>query len=83
MAQNLNDAKVRVREAMADQVPTLVDPQPHGLYRREILAPQDSGRRCGVYSMAPLSAKMQSQLRPTCTFMGAVTYLGAPKDQIQ
>ena len=38
--QNLNDAKVaRVREAMADQVPALADPQPHGLYRKEILAP--------------------------------------------
>jgi acetyl esterase/lipase len=53
--QNLNDAKVaRVREAMADQVPTLADPQPHGLYRKEILAPQDSGPavRCLLYGPA-------------------------------
>ena len=53
--QNLNDAKVaRVREAMADQVPVLADPQPHGLYRKEILAPQDSGPavRCLLYGPA-------------------------------
>ena len=34
--QNDADAKVaRVREAMADQVPALADPQPHGLYQKK------------------------------------------------
>ena len=82
--QNLNDAKVaRVREAMADQVPALADPQPQGFIEKKSSPHKLTDRRCDVYFMAPLSAKMQPQLRPTCMFMGAVTYLGAPKDQIQ
>ena len=81
--QNLNDAKVaRVREAMADQVPALADPQP--VYTEKKFSPHKTvDRRCDVYFMLPLSAKMQPQLRPTCMFMGVVIYLGAPKDQIQ
>jgi acetyl esterase/lipase len=50
--QNLTDAKVaRVREAMGDQIPALADPQPHGLYRKEIFITQDAAPnvRCLLY----------------------------------
>ena len=52
--QNLNDAKIaRVREAMGDQVPALADPQPHGLYRKEIFIAQDDAPnvRCLLYGV--------------------------------
>lgn len=53
--QNLNDAKVaRIRQTMVDQLPALADPQPQGLYRKEIFAPQDDGPavRCLLYGSA-------------------------------
>ena len=52
--QNLNDAKIaRVREAMGDQVPALADPQPHGLYRKEIFIAQADAPnvRCLLYGV--------------------------------
>lgn len=50
--QNLNDSKVaRVRQALADQVPALVDPKSQGLYRKEIVVPQENAPavRCLLY----------------------------------
>ena len=52
---NLNDAKVaRIRQTMVDQLPALADPQPQGLYRKEIFAPQADGPavRCLLYGSA-------------------------------
>ena len=53
--QNLNDAKVaRIRQTMVDQLPALADPQPQGLNRKEIFAPQADGPavRCLLYGSA-------------------------------
>ena len=49
--QNLNDAKVARPGGDADQVPTLADPQPQGLYRKEIFAPQADGPVGSVFTL--------------------------------